>query len=70
MFGSRKKKKANMEEVAVAIGVALDLHMHEVAAAAGLAIHAQSGSTGRLTIKRIPYSPWRDIRRARSMERL
>ncbi len=70
MFGSKKKRK-NTEEVAVAVGVALQLHTSEVAAAIALALHLHnSGSTGKLTIKRISYSPWRDIKRARSMERL
>lgn len=70
LFGSKKKNK-NLEEVAVAIGTALHLDMSEKAAAIAAAIYLHgSSSRGRLTIRRSYNSPWRDIKRARSMERL
>ena len=66
------KGEDNIEEIAAATGLALHLHMDETAAAIGLALHLYKDKqkSGRLTINRIPFSPWKQAGRTRSMERL
>lgn len=70
--GLKRGKDANLEEVAASIGVALHLNMNEVATAIAIALslYKNERSSAKLTIKRIAHSPWKEINRARSMERL
>ncbi len=70
IFGSKKKRKGNEEEVAVAVGVALHLNMSEISAAIATALDLYSSTQGmgKLTIRRNVNSPWKDINRALSMK--
>ncbi|MCU0822881.1 MAG: hypothetical protein MUC95_10500 [Spirochaetes bacterium] len=69
IFGS---KKSNKIEAGKAAETSSQLKMSEITAAIATALELYGGRSATVvtTTMRSNYSPWRDIKRARAMERL
>jgi len=68
IFGSKKDNKSNGGKAAA--DASIQLKMSETVAAIATALELHGSSAGTITIRRSYYSPWRDLKRARAMERI
>jgi len=68
IFGNKKEKKIDGGKEAA--DTSIQLKMNETVAAIAAALELHGSSAGNITIRRSYYSPWRDVKRARAMERM
>jgi hypothetical protein len=68
IFGCKNDKKIDGGKAAADISIQLE--MSETVAAIAAALELHGSSAGKITIRRSYYSPWRDLKRARAIERL